>query len=196
MLSPAEIDAVVGTAHSRGVGVSAHVSRLAHVSLAINGGVDDLAHMIVDPVTPEVVDLLVGNDIYWVPTLELWYGVSQRYGLDWDEIAINNLRLFSQAGGKVALGTDFGGYTTPFDRGMPMTEIHLMEAAGMTPMQIIVAGTRNAAHVCGLDNELGTISVGKIADLIVLSTDPLEDLDALADVRAVIHKGRVIRNSL
>jgi len=196
MLSQAEIDTLVETAHARGVRVSAHVSRSPHVRMAVSAGVDDLAHMIVNPISQDLIDLLVENDIYWVPTLELWSGVSQRYGLDWDDIAINNLRLFSQAGGKVAVGTDFGGYTTPFDRGMPVTEVHLMEAAGMSPMQIIVAGTRNAAYVCGLEDQLGTISAGKIADIIVLSSDPLEDLGALGDVRVVIHKGKIIQDSL
>jgi imidazolonepropionase-like amidohydrolase len=196
MLSQEEIDTLVGTAHARGVRASAHVSRSPHVSMAIAAGVDDLAHMIVNPITQDLIDMLVENDIYWVPTLELWSGVSERYGLDWDDIAINNLRLFNEAGGEVAVGTDFGGYTTPFDRGMPIREIQLMEAAGMTPMQIIVAGTRNAAYVCGLEDQLGTISAGKIADIIVLSSDPLEDPTALADVRVVIHRGKIIHNSL
>ncbi len=109
---------------------------------------------------------------------------------------MNNLRLFVQAGGRVAIGTDFGGYTTPFDLGMPMTEIRLMETAGMAPMQIIVAGTKNAAYVCGMEERLGTIDVGKVADIIVLSDNPLDDLGALEDVRMVIHKGEIIHNSL
>ncbi|NIO28592.1 MAG: amidohydrolase family protein [Candidatus Latescibacteria bacterium] len=196
MLSQAEIDTIVETAHAKGVHVSAHISRSAHLSTAVSAGVDDLAHMTINPITTDLVNLVVENDIYWVPTLELWYGVSQMYQLNWDEIAMNNLRLFNQAGGKVAIGTDFGGYFTPFDRGIPMTEVRLMAAAGMTPMQIIVAGTKNAAHVCGLEDQIGTIEEGKIADIIVLSTNPLGDLDALMDVLAVIHKGEIIYNSL
>ena len=164
--------------------------------MAINAGVDDLAHMTINPITPDLVNLVVENDIYWVPTLELWSGVSQMHRLNWDDIAMNNLRLFNQAGGKVAIGTDFGGYITPFDLGMPMTEIRLMEAAGMTPMQIIVAGTMNAAYVCGLEDQMGTIDKGKIADIIVLSANPLDDLEALMDVLVVIHKGEIIHNSL
>jgi len=196
MLSQAEIDTIVETAHAKGVRVSAHISRSAHLSMAISAGVDDLAHMTVNPITPDLVNRVVENDIYWVPTLELWSGVSQMHGLNWDDIASNNLRLFNQAGGKVAIGTDFGGYVTPFDLGMPVTEIRLMEAAGMTPMQIIVAGTMNAAYVCGLEDQIGTIAKGKIADIIVLSANPLDDLEALMDVLVVIHKGEIIHNSL
>ena len=67
----------------------------------------------------------------------------------------------------------------------------------MTPMQIIVAGTRNSAHVCGLGHELGTIERAKIADLIVVDGDPLEDLTVLKhDLKMVVHSGVVIRDDL
>ncbi|MBU1878322.1 MAG: amidohydrolase family protein, partial [Chloroflexi bacterium] len=67
------------------------------------------------------------------------------------------------------------------------------QQAGMTPMQVIVAGTRNAAHVCNLDRQLGTLEAGKVADVLVVDGDPLADLGALANVRLVIHNGVVIR---
>ena len=63
----------------------------------------------------------------------------------------------------------------------------------MTPTQIIVTGTQNAAHVCHLDHELGTLEAGKIADVLVVDGDPLEDIHALTDVRMVIHNGVMIR---
>jgi imidazolonepropionase-like amidohydrolase len=77
---------------------------------------------------------------------------------------------------------------------MPMPEILWMAEAGMTPLQIIVAATRNAAHVCSLDAELGTLEAGKTADVLVVNGDPLRDLNALLNVRLVIHRGVVIRN--
>ena len=65
----------------------------------------------------------------------------------------------------------------------------------MTPMQIIVAGTRNSAHVCGLGHELGTIEKGKIADLIMVDGDPLQDLAVLKNhLVMVVHDGVVIRD--
>jgi imidazolonepropionase-like amidohydrolase len=60
-------------------------------------------------------------------------------------------------------------------------------------MQIIVAGTKNAAHVCNLEHELGTLEVGKIADVLVVDGDPLDDVHALTNVRMVLHNGVVIR---
>ena len=74
-----------------------------------------------------------------------------------------------------------------------MTEIELMHQADMTPLQIIVAATRNAAHVCNLERDIGTLEPGKIADILVVKGNPLEDLRALADVRMVIHNGVIIR---
>jgi imidazolonepropionase-like amidohydrolase len=71
-------------------------------------------------------------------------------------------------------------------------EMKLMQAAGMTPMQIIMAGTRNAAHVCGLPGH-GTLEPGKVADVVVVDGDPLNALDALKRTHIVIHNGERIR---
>ena len=75
---------------------------------------------------------------------------------------------------------------------MPLREMKLMQAAGMTPMQIILAGTRNAAQVCGLSNH-GTLEAGKVADVLVVDGDPLNNLDALKRTHVVIHNGEKIR---
>jgi imidazolonepropionase-like amidohydrolase len=77
---------------------------------------------------------------------------------------------------------------------MPMDEIEGMLEAGMTPLQIIVAATRNAAHVCNLEHEIGTLEVGKAADVLVVDGDLLEDIHALAAVRMVIHSGVVVQD--
>jgi imidazolonepropionase-like amidohydrolase len=194
MLSPEEIAAIVETAHARGVRVAAHVSRSQHVQMAIDAGVDDVNHMAVDYVATDRLNRMIELGMAWIPTLELWHGVSRWYGLSWDQTAERNLRRFVQAGGIVAMGTDFAGFTTPFDLGMPMTEIRLMHDAGMTPMQIIQAATRNGAAVCGLEDELGTIEPGKIADVIVIDGNPLEDIERFESVLIVIHNGVVIRD--
>mgnify|MGYP003937215467 CR=1 FL=1 len=74
-----------------------------------------------------------------------------------------------------------------------MTEIKMMQDAGMTPMQIIVAATKHAAHVCGLESEIGTLEVDKIADILIVNGDPLIDIRALIDTRLVLRSGVVIR---
>jgi imidazolonepropionase-like amidohydrolase len=192
MLSMDEIERIVQTAHNRNKRIAAHISRAKHLNMAIKSGVDDVVHMIVDNLPDSLISFMIQENMYWVPTLELWKGVSELYGLHWITIPQNNLRRFVQAGGKVAIGTDYDGYTTPFDLGMPITEMKLMQEAGMTPMQIIIAGTMNAASVCDLENELGTIEPGKIADIIVVKNNPLDDLEVLLNVQMVIHNGVII----
>ena len=194
LLSREQIAAIVEVAHARGIRVAAHVSRSRHLQMAIDGGVDDVDHMAVDPVPAELLNRMVELGIAWVPTLELWSRVSRRYGLGWDAVAARNLRRFVAAGGMVALGTDFAGFAARFDLGMPITEIRLMRDAGMTAMQIVEAATRNAAIVCGLADELGTIEAGKVADLIVVDGNPLARLDLLESVTVVVHGGVVIRD--
>jgi imidazolonepropionase-like amidohydrolase len=194
MLSMEEIKMICQTAHNRNKRVAAHISRASHLDMSIKGGVDDVDHMVIDNLPDSLITLMIQNDIYWVPTLELWEGVSDMFSINWIEIAKSNLQRFVQAGGKVALGTDYDGYVTPFDLGVPITEMKLMQEAGMTPMQIIIAGTINAANVCDLENELGTIEEGKIADIIIVKNNPLEDLEALLNVQMVIHSGEIIKD--
>jgi imidazolonepropionase-like amidohydrolase len=183
---------IVRRAHDRGKPVTAHISVSRDLQLALDAGVDDIAHMAVDHVSDQLIDRVVKDGVYWVPTLELWQGVGYGFGM----MAIDNLRRFVQTGGKVALGTDYAGYTTPFDLGMPLREIGWMREAGMTPMQIIVAGTRNAAHVCNMGDRLGTLKVGKIADILIVQGNPLEDIgEALSNVEMVILNGTIIYES-
>jgi len=193
MLSPEEVAAIVTEAHTRGTLVTVHVTVSRDLEQALDAGVDDVAHMVTDELPDALIERMVKAGVYWEPTLELWKGVSSVNPVSYDTRAIDNLRRFVQAGGKVALGTDYEGYSTQFDLGMPMHEIEGMQEAGMTPMQIIVAATRNAAHVCNLEREFGTLEAGKIADVLVVDGNPWQDVRALANVRMVLRDGVVIR---
>jgi imidazolonepropionase-like amidohydrolase len=195
MLSLDEIEVICQTAHNKNKRVAAHISRNKHLYLAIKGGVDDVNHMAINEVPDSLISFMIEKDIYWIPTLELWKGVSEMYSINWIDIAKSNLQRFVQAGGKVALGTDYDGYITSFDLGMPITEMKLLQDAGMTSMDIITAGTKHAAYVCDQGNDLGTIKPGKIADLIVVNDNPLDDLEALLNIQIVIKDGKIITNS-
>ncbi len=96
--------------------------------------------------------------------------------------------------GVVALGNDYGGGPGSFELGIPMYEIEMMAQAGMTAEEIVRAGTRDAARVLGLGEMLGTLELGKLADVLVVDGDPLEDLQALGRIRLVIHSGAIIRS--
>ena len=182
--------AMVEAAHAQGVPVAAHVTRFVHLPYALEAGVDDLVHMIMTTLADDLLARVVDEGMYWVPTLELWQCAADV------TVPSDNLRRFAQAGGNVALGTDFNGFDCDWELGMPMTEIELMLEADMTPMQIITAATQNGAHVCGLGDELGTLEAGKIADILVVAGDPLEDMQALTVVQMVVHDGVIIRNEL
>jgi enamidase len=189
-LSPEEALAVVNTAHEHGTIASAHVLCASDLARAIEAGVDDIAHMVTDRLPDSLIEVMVEDSIVWIPTLELWHHVG--YGLK--DAAIGNLRKFVLAGGQVALGTDFDGYNASFQLGMPVHEMEWMLQAGMSSMQIIVAGTRNAARACNRLTDLGTLEAGKIADVLVVNGDPLADIHNLTNVRLVIRRGVIIRD--
>jgi imidazolonepropionase-like amidohydrolase len=189
-LSLKEARVITDVAHQRGTIVSAHVLVSQDLEYALDAWVDDIAHMVVDDLSDDLIKRVVDLGVYWVPTLELWHGVRQSLG----EAAIENLRRFVQAGGLVALGTDYEGYDCEFDLGMPIREIRWMKQAGMSPMQIIVAASKNAACICNLADSIGTLKKGKIADILIVKGNPLEDVEALLDLRMVIHGGQIIRD--
>jgi imidazolonepropionase-like amidohydrolase len=192
VLSTEALLAAVATAHARGRLVSGHITDARFLQTVVDAGVDDAAHVTWDPVSDALFRQMIARHITLVPTLTVFEpGGALVPGQA-------NLRRFLQLGGTVALGDDYGGLPASqnphFQLGMPMPEILWMAEAGMTPMQILVAATRNAAHVCGLEAELGTLEAGKTADVLVVNGDPLRDLNALLNVRLVIHRGVVIRN--
>ncbi len=191
LMTPDEIRAAVAEAHAAGKKVAAHISHSRNLPLALEGGVDDLNHMVVEPLFEDLAKKIAAKGIAWVPTLELWKGVSEKHGLMWDDIAIENTGIFFRAGGKIALGTDFNGYTIPFDDGFPITEARLLLEAGLTPMDVIVAGTRNSAVVSGRP-DLGTVEPEKIADLLAVKRKPLEDISALQETVQVFKAGRPV----
>ncbi len=103
----------------------------------------------------------------------------------------DNLRRFVAAGGTLALGDDHGGVPN-MPVGMPMAELLHWQTAGLSPQQIIEASTRGSALAIGLEAELGTVEVGKLADLLVVQGNPLADLSALARPILVVHNGRIV----
>ena len=186
-LSPEEIAAIIAAAHERGARVSGHITQAAYMKILVDSGVDDIAHLAYDPVPMATLQEMVAKDIYLIPT----FTVFRNYNAPLDT-CVANLAAFVRLGGKVALGNDFGGGPGEFELGIPMYEIEMMSKAGMTPMQIILASTRNAAQVVGLTDEIGALQPGKQADVLVVAGNPLEDLSALKNVQWVLHAGQVI----
>jgi imidazolonepropionase-like amidohydrolase len=193
LLSPDELNVLVKTAHERGKPVTAHVTSARDLAPVLDAGVDEIAHMVVDELPNELVHRMIETGTRWVPTLELWQHASRKYPVNYGEVSIKNLARFVEAGGEVALGTDYGGAPQmAFELGMPISEIEWMMEAGMTPMQIIVSATKNAARACNMEGQLGTLEVGKLADVFVVDGDPLTDIHALTKVHLVLREGKSI----
>jgi imidazolonepropionase-like amidohydrolase len=110
-----------------------------------------------------------------------------------EELMVRVLAEFIEAGGRVALGSDWVGIPG-MPPGMPRAEMAYLLRAELSPLEVIEAGTRHAAAVCGQGNSLGVLAPGLLADLLVLDGDPLRDLGAFDQVVAVVKNGRIVKS--
>jgi imidazolonepropionase-like amidohydrolase len=112
------------------------------------------------------------------------------------EIHRESFRRAVRAGVRIAMGTDAG---TPFNRhGANAQELALMVEGGLSPIDTIVAATRNAAELLDLLDATGTVEPGKAADLLVVDGDPLEDMRILGDrdrLPGIMKDGRWVRRA-
>ena len=105
-----------------------------------------------------------------------------------------NLRRVKAAGIPVAMGTDAGNPLTLAGPSVYI-EMEAMQAAGMSPMEVLVAATRTSAAAMGRLDDVGTLEPGKVADLVVLDSDPTEDIRNVRTVALIVRAGRVLRRS-
>jgi imidazolonepropionase-like amidohydrolase len=206
-MPPAIYAAVIDEAHKAKLRVAAHIYNLADAKGLLQAGIDAFAHGIRDvDVDDELVALIrarkqvvlipnlpdrgVAADYSWlkgaIPDDEL--SKIQAASTDRPQvqavwgIQARNLKRLSDAGVTIALGTD--GNTA----WAPHVEMADMVAAGMTPMQVIVAATRNGAEFLRMDDS-GMIATGKRADLLVLDGNPVDDITNTRKISAVYLQG-------
>jgi len=196
-------------AHRAGIKVAAHAhSHTEGIKNCIRAGVDSIEHGF--PLDSAAADMMAERGTFLCPTLSvnpaaqqaieegLWtYPGSEEQMKRMENYARETVALAKQAGVKIALGTDAA---------MPLVfhgdnahEFQLMVEYGLTPMESIVAGTRNAADNIGLLDDTGTIEVGKYADMVVVEGDPLQDIAVLRDserIKLVIKEGQIIKDTL
>ncbi len=107
-------------------------------------------------------------------------------------MAMKNVKLLRDAGVTIAMGSDSGALPTRLAGFDEHRELQLMVQAGMTPMEAIVAATRNSARVLGALEERGTLEVGKRADFVILAANPLEDIRNTTKMSAIWHGGKPV----
>jgi imidazolonepropionase-like amidohydrolase len=185
---------IVAEAHRTGKPVFAHVSNNQGIEVAIQSGVDILAHTtpIDDLWSPSFAQRLVAAHMALTPTLTLWEVESKNASPEELEKgmsrAAQQLETFSRAGGQVLFGTDVG-YIQQFDTS---EEFKWMSRAGMSFQEILASLTTNPAQRFGHATHSGRIAKGLDADLVVLSADPAQNISAFSKVRYTIRGGDVI----
>ena len=193
MLSEELLTAICDEAHKRNVKVSAHVTQSHNLKKLVDAGINDAAHMVYDDLSDELMMQMIEKAIYIIPTLTVLRMITDKYGAPVLEQGKKNVLRFVQMGGKIGFGDDFIEEEQPWYRlGMPTMELHLLKEAGLTNMQIIVAATKNGAEICGIEREVGTIELGKKADLLIVEGNPLQDIDCIRNVKMVMKEGAII----
>jgi imidazolonepropionase-like amidohydrolase len=196
---PDELEMLVHEANAAGIWVMAHAQATDGIKNAIRAGIRSIEHGIF--LDDEAIDMMLQRGTWLVPTLVAPQGVirAAEEGAAIPDASLAKARevvsihreAFGRAvaaGVKVAMGTDSG--VTPHGRNLE--ELGLMVDGGMTPMQALVATTRSAAELMGLDDELGTLEGGKRADLVVVDGDPLEVGELASRISAVYQDGRQV----
>jgi len=199
-----EIGVAVEEAAKSGRRVAAHAHGIDGIRKAVQAGVHSIEHGTYLHQGPDVMQEMARRGTFLVPTLKAGRDVIEgdtRRVPDWiidkmretQKAADKSVRMAYQAGVPIAMGSDAA---TPLNfHGENGLEVHWMHEAGLKPMDALVAATLTAAKALGWESRVGSIEEGKLADLVVLDSNPLEDLRRLADkkqIRAVFQDGKLV----
>ncbi|MFC1797174.1 amidohydrolase family protein [Pseudomonadota bacterium] len=194
-----ELTEIMETAHGLGVKVAAHAHGTDGINAALRAGVDSIDHG--SFLDDESIKLFRKTGAYLVPTLlppakvpammegnPFFTEAIKQKALAASAASFKNVGKAHAAGVKIAFGTDTG-VTRHGDNAQ---EFALMVSVGMTEMEAIRAATVVTAELLSMSGDLGTVEVGKIADIIAVDANPLEDIRALENVFAVVKDGKQI----
>ncbi len=198
-----EMHAVVGAAHNHGLKVTGHCRATEGIKNALKAGYDTIEHGTF--MDDECMDLLLARDVPCVPALYFEYASIQmgpRFGMSQSVIdghqetldgGAESARRILKAGGCLGMGGDYGFAWNP--HGDYARELSFfVNYVGFTPLEVLTCATKNGAKILGRTNEIGTVEAGKLADLLIVDGDPLEDIRILEDRNrfiAVVQGGAV-----
>ncbi len=198
--SPEELKMAVEEAGRRDVPVMAHAHATEGIKQAVKAGVRSIEHG--SYMDEEAIDLMVQHGTYLIPTLtiDLYFkekladskALAKAIALAKDsrEGMYEKLRLGVKKGLKIGVGTDYIGWPANYSA----REFGELIKIGMSPMQAIQAGTIVNAQLLNKDKEIGSIEIGKFADIIAVKGDPLKDISELQRVKFVMMGGKVVKN--
>ncbi len=194
-----EFAEIVKTAQTHNIPIAAHAHGHKAVRAALLAGARTIEHG--NYITPEVTRILVDKKAYLVPTLmvqqkRLARAATQSAEIRKDversvDIIVQNISTAFRSGARIALGTDAG----IIPHGQNAGELVWYTRIGMTPMQALEAGTVNAAAAVGMEDRIGTLELGKMADIIAVKSSPLDDVAVLQNVTFVMKDGIVHKNA-
>jgi imidazolonepropionase-like amidohydrolase len=203
--SDPEIRALVEEAHRLGVRVAVHAHAKAGIVQALNAGADSIEHGTY--LDDETAKQMADAGVWLVPTLFVMNQLIEHgaeFGTpDWvlakAQEALDARRRSMEAalrhGVPIAMGTDIGGQDL-LPHGRNAAELALLVQYGMSPADAIVAGTLGAAKCLGLGDERGSLEPGKVADIIALPGDPLQDISVTERVAFVMQNGKVVKHAI
>lgn len=201
--SPEELKAAVNEAKRHSVPVAAHAHATEGINQAIRAGVRSIEHGTY--LDEESISLMVKYGTFYVPTIYVgdYYANSGKllaqeknddYYLSYRSEWLSMIEKAYLAGVKITVGSDLCGYG--IEPSLCAREFATLVEAGMTPMDAIKAGTIVGAELVGWDDDLGSIESGKLADIIAVKDNPLEDMSVLENPILVIKDGEIIINKL
>jgi imidazolonepropionase-like amidohydrolase len=191
-----EMTAIISEAHRWGRKVAAHCHGNTAARLAIQAGVDSIEHG--SFLSEDTLKMMKSKGVYLVPTrMAVWWTNKEADSYPPNIAAKaraaaaahgNMFKTALRVGVPIAFGTDSGVYP----HGMNAMEFGLMTDLGMKPAAALLAGTRDAAKLLGLDSEVGTLEAGKTADVVAVSGNVLSDIHVTEHPILVMHLGKVL----
>jgi len=190
-----EMRAIVDEAHRQHHKVASHATALTGVHNSLEAGVDTIEHG--DYISDEDLKTMAARGVFYVPTIYVGVYVAQGRAnagapvwLQMTKIHEDTFRRAMKAGVKIAFGTDAGGFDWKEN---PAQEFKYMVDWGMTPADAIRSATVTASELLGMQNQIGSIEVGKLADIVAVPGDPLKDITLLQKVDFVMKGGMVYK---